>query len=1540
MTINRVTESEIDTNEEKAKALNIIIDNLNQVEAKVEQLATVNDAYNAEVDRYNAELLKKPKPKKKAKKGVVTVKTLVITVMLAVVLLFASNAQGAAWQINYDNCSNPENLVRLLRDRFSNQTADTYTFTPSTEPSSTDATEGMVYYDSTADALKLRNASAWVDIDVAGASSLDTAYDTGIAITVDAGAVALTATNAADNTVFQVVQSDTGTALGIDINNAGTGNSIDIQGTGGNDIEGTDDTWAVSTAGVGTFVSFALENGETIKNDSNNEIEFAVPSGEDISFNLATNNTCTLTTDSGLDSFAFGVVDDLEGVGSIVFDDAASTITLTSTGATDLTISQATSGQDASLILQSSGTGTDALSLISSVADISLSSADNITRTAADNITDTTTDGSYTISIGGSSNGDWTVGIADKTAITSVDNIDFATSAASADIDIDAAAGSVIIDGGEAVADAVTITATTALGGIDITSNADIDITTTGASDEDISLINTGGSVELSASEDATDAINIDATAGGIDIDAAGEAGQDIVITNTGGSVLIQSTESAVDSIKLQSTLGGIDILCDASTNEDIDIANTGGAVNLTSSEASDGAIKLQTSNAAGQILLVTADTSSDAVEMDISGGLEIDAVDTIAIDNSGSTKDITITSALGRVIVTGTESAGAAVSLIADGTAGGVNIDAKTGGVDIDAVGGTINLDTSGAGIDIDLDATAGAVSIDGGQTGADAVVIIASHTDGGIDMDFGTGGLSVVGASGDIVATVAGDTSDVITVTNTTGTGDAAISFVGTAGGINADAAKSIYLTSTENSADSITIQSTLGGIDIRCDASDDEAIDISNATGPINITSTHDQDPSINIATSDAAGQVQITSTDTTVDGLEIDSSGGIDIDAADDIDIQVTSGATGEDLRLMQTGAQDAHVLISATGTSIDAIKLHSDGGTGAGILIHNDAGTTFTDGAASIQLLSDVGGIDLTATGGTDTGAINLAAPAGGITMACVKDFALTVTSAATGDDMTFTQTGTTPDAHIAFALNGTSADAFSIQASAGGIDIDTVTDGIHIKATGDGANDDITLQVDGDDDSHIILDSDGTSIDTIYLHQSAGTGGGIKLHADAGTATTSGAASITLISDVGGIDIQTTGVASANAIRINAGSGGGIDMDATEDINILLTAGTANEDILIATGGDQDSHVTITADGSSANAFTVLADAGGIDIDAATDTIHIKNAADGDQDDITIQMSGAHDASIILDNTQGTGTDAISLQATAGSVDIDAVATGDITLNGGQILVTSEHNTASAISLVTNTGASETIVITNTLGTGSDAINIDTSAAGGGIDVDTANGPIALTAGNASNGDITLTAGDVISLVAADVAGIVATTATYEHKAKYFPISPGVVSASEIFVGGGTGVTCVGLGAGAAEVGSTEGYVQSDTDTDYIRYWVSLPGDFVDAGAVTDLVLSWDIDEQAAAAGTIDVLIYEYDGNANTTAIVTDTIEFANDGTRQMLTLNTLSTGIGAAAELGNGDALLIVLSQDHTDDDFNLYGMKMVYRVGLQATE
>lgn len=388
------------------------------------------------------------------------------------------------------------------------------------------AAEGVIYASDADNGLKYYTGTAWVDIDVSGASSLATAYVAGQKISITAANTFEVECNddiASAGPVMLIDNNeDTDNITAFQITDAGAGVCIDIDGTTGDDIQGTADSWAVDYAGYGTFVGLLvgaedleLESGAEIQNVVDTEIKFIEDNGsadEDIIFDFGT-NVITLKSGTGVDEIAMGAVDDLTGVGTIVFDDAASTITLTSTGATDLTISQATADQDASLILQSSGTGTDALSLISSVADISLSSADNITRTAANNITDTTTDGGYTLAVGGSTNGDYTATVADNFSTVVVGSLTLQNTEAASDITINSVLGSIYIEAEEDAANAILITADG-----DTASTIKIH-NDTGTDDASIYLASDVGGITLNAA------------AGSIDIEAVGADAGDLLLS-------------------------------------------------------------------------------------------------------------------------------------------------------------------------------------------------------------------------------------------------------------------------------------------------------------------------------------------------------------------------------------------------------------------------------------------------------------------------------------------------------------------------------------------------------------------------------------------------------------------------------------------------------------------------------------------------------------------------------------------------------------------------------------------------------------------------------------------------------------------------------------------------------------------------------------------------------------------------------------------------------------------------------------------------
>jgi len=202
------------------------------------------------------------------------------------------------------------------------------------------------------------------------------------------------------------------------------------------------------------------------------------------------------------------------------------------------------------------------------------------------------------------------------------------------DIDLTANSASINLTASEDAADAIVLNASA--GGIDISA--------TGEAAQDIDITNTGGSINLTATEDVISAIFLNATTGGIQIQAndAGASASDINVVSAGGSINIQSGESAADSLVINSIAGGIDITATgAAAGEDIDIVATGSSVNITSTETDAAAIVLNASNGgvditAGGNNLDISSTANILISAgtDGSGSLSLDGPDGTSITN------------------------------------------------------------------------------------------------------------------------------------------------------------------------------------------------------------------------------------------------------------------------------------------------------------------------------------------------------------------------------------------------------------------------------------------------------------------------------------------------------------------------------------------------------------------------------------------------------------------------------------------------------------------------------------------------------------------------------------------------------------------------------------------------------------------------------------------------------------------------------------------------------------------------------------------
>jgi hypothetical protein len=111
-----------------------------------------------------------------------------------------------------------------------------------------------------------------------------------------------------------------------------------------------------------------------------------------------------------------------------------------------------------------------------------------------------------------------------------------------------------------------------------------------------------------------------------------------------------------------------------------------------------------------------------------------------------------------------------------------------------------------------------------------------------------------------------------------------------------------------------------------------------------------------------------------------------------------------------------------------------------------------------------------------------------------------------------------------------------------------------------------------------------------------------------------------------------------------------------------------------------------------------------------------------------------------------------------------------------------------------------------------------------------------------------------------------------------------------------------------------------------------------VPPTFVDGGNAQDLVLQFDITESAGEEMNLDVVVYEL---GSTTAIITDTVAVPNGtAARTWSGLATLLNGIGAVAGIDADDVLIISVSPVSDNDDCNVFGARLKYRCGIQATQ
>jgi hypothetical protein len=194
-----------------------------------------------------------------------------------------------------------------------------------------------------------------------------------------------------------------------------------------------------------------------------------------------------------------------------------------------------------------------------------------------------------------------------------------------------------------------------------------------------------------------------------------------------------------------------------------------------------------------------------------------------------------------------------------------------------------------------------------------------------------------------------------------------------------------------------------------------------------GVLNVDGSIDFDGTT--AALDGSGAITLTSTSSSANGIHLHANGGTSetIKIHSDQGTSVTEGAASVSL-LSDAGG----VELRSTANLANAINITNDGGTTGTITIFNDQGTAVNEGVASIQLLSDVGGVGIK-SGLNAAGALRLTADGG------------------------------TSETIILHADQGTGADSINIMSDDGGITL-AVADGKSILLHGATVfNDEVTI---------------------------------------------------------------------------------------------------------------------------------------------------------------------------------------------------------------------------------------------------------------------------------------------------------------------------------------------------------------------------------------------------------------------------------------------------------------------------------------------
>jgi peptidyl-tRNA hydrolase len=510
--------------------------------------------------------------------------------------------------------------------------------------------------------------------------------------------------------------------------------------------------------------------------------------------------------------------------------------------------------------------------------------------------------------------------------------------------------------------------------------------------------------------------------------------------------------------------------------------------------------------------------------------------------------------------------------------------------------------------------------------------------------------------------------------------------------------------------------------------------------NATASSNVTTNAG---TLTLQSSDTGGTgiIHLTSSGTAVNAVDIDTAtGGFSIDSVLSSNMNITSGVAST-LSLGTTGHTGNKIsLNTVTSTASDAITLDSDlggvrinsdgiagGSNGVVITAIDDSSFTTTDGSLTLETNSSTvtDKLELVNTQGTNVGssgagAVDINAVAGGVSIDAVLSSRVLITSSAAAELLLQT-TGDVANKITLNTVTSTASDAITLDSDLGGVRINS--DGVA-----------------GGSNGVVITAIDDSSFTT--------TDGSLTLEANSSTVTDK-----LELSNTQGTNAGSSG---AGAVDINAVAGG-VSIDAVLSSRVLITSSVAAE-LLLQTTGNVANKITLnTVTSTASDSIKLDSDLGGVRINSdgiagGSNGIVITSIDDSSftttDGSLTVHAnSSTVTDDLVLKNTGGTNVSAVDISAVAGGFSIDSVLNSNITVTSG---------VAANLSIGTSGNAGNTLSLTTATSTETNAINIDSTS--GGIRLDAGIG-IVMTAVNDSS--ITTSAGALtLNVNSSDVSDI------------------------------------------------------------------------------------------------------------------------------------------------------------------------------------